>query len=163
MDDSTAEETLSVAVPDIAVADAVAVIVIGPPVASAVTTPVEPALLLTVATAMFEDDQVTEDVRSCFVRSENVPVAINDCFTPGAILALSGVTAMDDSTAEVTVRVAVPAFPVAALVAVIVIGPPAANPFTSPLKPAVLLTVATAVFEDDQVTDDVRSCIVRSE
>jgi len=70
---------------------------------------------------------------------------------------------MDDSVAAVTVSVAVPVFPVAESVAVIVMGPPVAFEVAKPLEPAALLMVATVVFEDDQVTDEVRSCVVWSE
>jgi hypothetical protein len=59
----------------------------------------------------------------------------------------------------VTVNAAVPAMSVAGSVAVIVMGPPTVKAVASPLKPAALLMVATAVFEDVQVTDDVRSCV----
>ena len=68
---------------------------------------------------------------------------------------------MDTSVAAVTVSVVVPAFPVAGSVAVIVVVPTAfevANPF----KPDALLMVETAVFEEVQVTDDVRSNVVLS-
>jgi len=79
------------------------------------------------------------------------------------MLAVAGVTAMDDSTAAVTVNCAVPALPVAGSVAVIVIGPPVVLDVARPLSPAALLMVATTVLEDDQVTDEVRSCVVWSE
>jgi len=69
---------------------------------------------------------------------------------------------MDDSSAAVTVSVAVPDFPVTGSAAVIVVMP-AADETADPLEPVALLTVATAVFEEVQVTDDVRACVVRSE
>jgi len=53
------------------------VTVTGPPMVNAVATPLEPAALLTVATFSSEDVHVTDDVRSCVVRSKYVPVAIN--------------------------------------------------------------------------------------
>ena len=77
--------------------------------------------------------------------------------------AVAGVTAMDDSVAPVTVSVAVPVLRVAGSVAVIVIGPPAAFGVASPLNPAALLIVATTVFDDVQVTDDVNTLVVASE
>ncbi len=77
MDDSVAAVTLSVAVPALAVAGSVAVIVMGPPTAIEVASPLEPAALLMVATATFEDVQVTDEVSSCVVKSEYTPVAIN--------------------------------------------------------------------------------------
>ena len=141
----------------------VAVIVIGPPVAFDVARPLKPGALLMVATAAFEELQVTDDVRSCVVKSEYIPVAINGCCVPRAILRLTGVIPMDDSVALVTVSVVVPVFPVAGSVAVIVIGPPLTFEVASPLEPAVLLMVATVSSEDIQVTKDVRFIVVLSE
>ncbi len=69
---------------------------------------------------------------------------------------------MDDSNAAVTVSVAVPAFSVSGSAAVIVVMP-AADETADPLEPAALLTAATGTFEEVHVTDDVRSCVVRSE
>ena len=70
---------------------------------------------------------------------------------------------MDTSAAIVTVSVAVPVSPVDGSVAVIVMGPPGVTPVASPFKPDALLMVATPVFEEVQVTDDVRSTVVLSE
>ena len=92
-----------------------------------------------------------------------MPVAVNCCVVPLAMLGFGGVTPMDDSVAAVTVRVAVPAFPETKSVAVIVMGPPTVNAVASPLEPAALLIVATAASEELQVTDEVRSCVVKSE
>jgi len=89
-------------------------------------------------------------------------VAINGCFDPRPMLADAGLTAIDVNTAEVTVSCAVPALPVFGSVAVIVIGPPMAFEVANPLKPIALLIVAPPVFDEIQVTDDVRSCLVRS-
>src|SRR3990170_6013643 len=163
MDDSVAAVTVRVAVPAMSVVGSVAVIVIGPPAVFEVATPLEPMALLMVATAAFEELQVTNEVRSCVVKSEYSPVAINDCCVPRAMLRLTGVIPMDDSVALVTVSVAVPAFPETKSVAVIVMGPPAAFEVASPLEPAALLIVATAASEELQVTDEVRSCVVKSE
>ena len=70
---------------------------------------------------------------------------------------------MDTNVAAVTVSFAVPAFPVIESEAVIVTGPPTVDEEASPLKPAALLTVATDASEDVHVTDEVISCVVRSE
>jgi hypothetical protein len=43
--------------------------------------------------------------------SENVPVAVNCCFVPFAIEGFAGVTAMDTSVGDVTVRVVEPLTP----------------------------------------------------
>ena len=160
MDTRVAAVTVSVVLPEIN--PDVAVIVVTP-TNSDVTNPLKPTALLMVATVGAEEVQVTDDVRFCVVASVNIPVAINCCVVPRAILGLTGVTPMDTRVAAVTVSVAVPAFPVAGSVAVIVMGPPMANAVASPFKPAALLMVATAVFAEVHVTDAVRSFFVLSE
>ena len=82
----------------------VAVIVVEPAI-TAVALPLEPILLLMVATDGAEELQVTDDVRSRVVVSENVPVAVNCWVVPAAMLGLSGRTEIDTSVAVVTVRV----------------------------------------------------------
>ena len=65
----------------------------------------EPAVLLMVAMAAFDEVQVTEAVRILVVLSVYLPVAINCCAVPGVILGFAGVTSMDASVgcvAEVT-------------------------------------------------------------
>ena len=72
------------------------------------------------------------------------------------MLGLAGVTDMDDKVAVVTVRVAVPVFPLKVAVTVAV---PAATPAARPL----LLIVATDVGNALQVTCVVISWVVESE
>ena len=155
--------TVNFAVPDFPEDGSVAVIVSGPPVVLEVANPLKPAALLMVATATLEEVQVTDAVRSFVVKSEYTPVATYCCVVPRIILETTGVTPMDDSVAAVTVAVAVPDFPVTGSVAVIVMGPPTVFEVTTPLNPAALSIVATAVFEEFQVTDDVKSFVVKSE
>ena len=162
MDTSVAAVTSSVAVPDFPVTGSAAVTVTVPRV-KAVADPLKPAALLTAATVSSDDVHVTDDVSSCVVRSEYIPVAINGCSVPRTTLASFGVTPMDTNVAAVTVSFAVPAFPVDESEAVIVTGPPTVDEEASPLKPAALLTVATEASEDFHVTNDVISCVVRSE
>jgi hypothetical protein len=76
------------------------------------------------------------------------------------MLGLVGVTAMDTSVVEVTVRVVDP--DILPDVAVIVVEPTAAEA-ASPSVPAALLMAATAAADEFQVTDVVRSCVVLSE
>jgi len=77
--------------------------------------------------------------------SLNVPVAVNCCVSPWAIDGFAGVTAIDCSTAAVTVSVVEPVTPPnIALIALI----PGATPVASP----VLLIVATDDIPDAQVT-----------
>ena len=67
MDDSVAAVTLNVVLPEIS--PNVAVIVMGPPTATEVASPLEPARLLMVAIAAFEELQVTDVVISTVVLS----------------------------------------------------------------------------------------------
>jgi hypothetical protein len=134
------------------------------PMANEVASPLvaESGAVSMVATVLVSDVQVTDDVRSCFVPSVYVPVAINCFFVPRAIVGLAGVTSMDTSLAAVTVKCAVPEMTgsVRGTVAVIVMGPPAVTEVASPFLPsAALLMVATFVFEELQVTYDVRFCV----
>ena len=56
----------------------------------------------------FDELHVTEPVRFCVVPSVNVPVAVNCCVRPFATEGFVGDTAIDVTTAVVTVSVAVP-------------------------------------------------------
>ena len=53
-------------------------------------------MALIVATDGVAEAQVTGLVRFCVVPSENVPVAVNCCVRPLAMLGFAGVTAIDD-------------------------------------------------------------------
>jgi hypothetical protein len=105
MDTSVAGVTVSVVDPEM-LPDVAAIVV--EPAATEVASPLEPAKLLMAATAAADELQVTDSVRSCVVLSENVPVALNCCVVPGAMLGLAGVTAMETSVAGVTVTVVDP-------------------------------------------------------
>ena len=70
------------------------------PVASEVTSSLEPAVLLIVATDCDDELQLTKVVSTCVVLSENVPVAVNCSVVPGAMLGFAGVTAIERSVAE---------------------------------------------------------------
>jgi hypothetical protein len=76
----------------------VAVIVVVP-AETGVTFPLEPAVLLTVATDAANELQVTDDVIFCVLPSEKIPVAVNCSVVPRAMLGLVGVTSMDTSVA----------------------------------------------------------------
>jgi hypothetical protein len=163
MDTNVAAVTVSFAAPAFLVAGSTAVIVTGPPVSDENANPLKPSALLTVATDKSDEVHVTDDVRIFVVASEYRPVATNCWFIPRTILRLTGVTAMETNVAEVTVSFAVSAFPETGSVAVIVTGPPTFKAVANPLKPAALLMVATDKSDDVHVTDDVRSCVVKSE
>src|SRR5207247_9688111 len=85
----------------------VAVIVVVP-AATDVARPCDPPALLIVATAVLDELQATWVVRSCVVLSLKVPVAVNCCFVPFAMLGFVGVTAIVDRVAAVTVSVVLP-------------------------------------------------------
>src|SRR5277367_3847196 len=110
---------------------------------------------LIVAVAVVPEDQVTLDVRFWVEPSLNVPVAVNCWVAPLVIDGLAGVTAMDCSVAAVTVRSVEPLIDddVAEIVEV---------PTPAPLARPAALIVAVVVVPEDQVTLDVRFCVVPS-
>jgi hypothetical protein len=109
--------------------------------------------LLTVAIVGFEDVQLAELVRFWVVPLVKVPVAVNCCAFPAATDAVAGVTAIDFSTAAVTVNEAVP-----------LIVPDAAVMVTLPgitlVDSPVVLTVAIDVDEEVQVAVALKFCVV---
>src|SRR5213078_1309227 len=118
----------------------VAVIVTGPPAATPLTSP----LPFTLAIALLLDCQVTtRPVNGLPFASLGVAVSCTVC--PIATVPELGVTVTAATGATVTVTLAVPLCP--SLVAVIVTGPPAATPLTSPLP----FTLAIALLLDCQV------------
>jgi len=137
----------------------VAVIVVEP-AATGVTSPLEAAALLMVATDVDDELQVTVVVRFCVEPSEYVPAAVNCCVVPSTMFGLDGVIATETSVAGVTVSVVDPDR--VPDVAVIVVEP-AATGVTSPLEAAALLMVATDVDDELQVTVVVRFCVEPSE
>jgi hypothetical protein len=125
----------------------VAVIVVVPLSVSAVSNP--PGEVI-VAVVVFDELQVTVEVRFCVDPSLYVPVAVNCVRVPSGTEAFAGVTAIESSTAAVTVNVVEPLTPVT--VAVIVVFPaaePVANPPTG--------FAATVVSDDAHVAVAVRS------
>src|SRR5580692_3612377 len=81
----------------------VAVMVVEP-----VATPVAKPLVEIVATPVGEVVHVAVLERFCVVLSEKVPVAVNCCVLPLAIVEVAGVTAMETRVAAVTVKEAEP-------------------------------------------------------
>jgi hypothetical protein len=113
-----------------------------------------PAALI-VAVVVVPEDHVTVLVRFCVVPSLKVPVAVNCCVAPLAIDGFAGVTAIDCSVAAVTVSKVEPL--IDDDVAVIV-----ELPTPAPVARPDELIVAVVVVPDDQVTVDVRFCVVPS-
>ncbi len=104
IDDSVAGVTVNVVF--LETVPTVAVIAVVP-----TSTDVARPALLIVATSGLDELQVTCVVRFCVVLSEKVPVAVNCCVVPLAMLGFAGVTAMDTSVAGVTVNVVFPEIP----------------------------------------------------
>lgn len=131
------------------IAPLVAVILTGPPTATLLAKPIDPAALLISAMALFEVDQETWVVRSLFVPSVKVPVAIYCCFRPSAKEIAGGVTAMETSVAVVMTSCVVPVLPPNWASMVIV---PATSVVAKPFEPEALLIVALVGSEVPQVT-----------
>jgi hypothetical protein len=105
-----------------------------------------------VATVVFDDIQVTELVRFAVDPSVKVPVAVNCSVWPSAMLGSAGVTAMEVTTAGVTVSVVeLLMLPSVAVIIEVPVARVEANP--------VLDIVATVVFADAQTTEFVRFSI----
>ena len=123
------------------------------PAASEVTNPLEPAVLLIVATVVSEELHVTEVVRSCFVPFEYVPVAVSCLVVPESMPEFAVVTAIERSVGGETVSNVEPEMlPDEAVIVVL----PAA---TAVANPDALSNVATAVLSEFQVTDVVISLV----
>ena len=88
--------TANVAEPEMLPDEAVIVIFILPALEEVVNMPV----LLIDASVVSEELHTTEVVRSCFVPFEYVPVAVNCCVAPEAMIGFAGVTAMEERVAE---------------------------------------------------------------
>ncbi len=157
IDDSVAEVTVSVVeavtLPDVAV-------IVDVPAARQDARPLDPAALLIAATAVLDELQVTDAVRSFVVPSEKGPVAVSCLVVPLALVGLEGVSEIDKSVAGVTVSEVV--FEYMLPKAAKTVEVPAARQVARPLDPAAVLIAATAVTDDIQVTDVVRSCVVPS-
>jgi hypothetical protein len=129
-------------------------VIVAVPATAAVAKP----LLLTVATVVLDEVQMTCVVISKTVPSEYAPDAVNFWVAPTAMLGLAGLTEMEDRVAEVTVRVVLPE--IVPKVAVMVTGVVLAA--TAAAKP-LLSTTATDVLDELQMTCVVISKLVPSE
>lgn len=127
-----------------------------------VTRPLEWKAFLISAILLFEDFQVTWVVRSLGEESEKVPIAVNCWVAPMEIVALLGVIVMVFRVTVATVRVTeteLVTVPDTAVMTVV----PAPTDVASPLVTPALLMVATAPFDEFQVTSAVRFWVVLSE
>src|SRR5207248_1089350 len=117
----------------------------------ALTTP----LAVTEAICVEEELQVATLVTSCHVPSENCAVTVNCRLTNNVIEAGLGVIASDVALAAVTLSVAVAeTLPEVAVIVVV----PAETPRANPLVGEVSLIIATAGFDELQVTLPVIVC-----
>jgi hypothetical protein len=111
------------------------------------------------ATEPAEECQVATPVTVWLVPSENVAVARNCWVIPSGRATPDGVTTIELTEAEVTTSDAVAeSDPIVAEMVEL----PAAMPWASPLVGVELLTVASTVLEDVQVTELVRFCVLPS-
>jgi hypothetical protein len=144
MEVNIAAVTVRLAVPEI-VPD-MAVIVEVP-----TATPCASPVVLTIATGLADDFHVADALRSCMLPSLRVPVAVNCCERPAAIVAVAGETAIETRTGAVTVSTADPVFdPLAAVMEEV----PAAFAVARPAR----AMVATVGLEEFQIAVLVRSC-----
>jgi hypothetical protein len=130
------------------------VIVTGPPFDTPVTI-----FPLTEATLVFEDVQVATVSMCRVVPSLKVPTACNASVEPKASPALAGVTAIDESVAELTFRGADPLTPPKAAE---IVGEPTATAVATPTLPDALLMVANAVLLLFHTTSAVMFCVLAS-
>jgi hypothetical protein len=139
---TTVSPVLPLTVPD------VAVIVVVPLSVSAVSNP--PGEVI-VAVVVFDELQVTVEVRFCVDPSLYVPVAVYCVRVPSGTEAFAGVTAIESSTAGVTFSMAVPTTPPTVAVIVVV---PGVNAVANPPGEVI---VANAVFDEAHAAVAVRS------
>ena len=111
------------------------------------------------ATLLFEDCHCATFVMSWVVLSENVPIAVYCWLNPRVKLELAEFTAIPVTVADVTVSKVLPLTdPRVALM----VAEPAESAELRPFVGAVVLIVATDVFEEAQVTCVVRFCVLLS-
>ncbi len=112
--------------------------------------------LLIVEVVILDELQIADVVKSSRLPQPNVPVAVNCCAVPLAILAFPGVTAIEDTWDEVSVAGPEVTPSKAAVISVepLLFRVAVASPF----EPVVSLTVATAGDDEVHVANDVRSC-----
>jgi hypothetical protein len=156
IDTSTGVVTVRVTLFDV-MPERLAVMVVVPG-ATALTSPLVPVALLTVAISVLDDDQVAESVISCVVLSENVPEAVNWSLPPAAMLVVVGATEIELKVAGVTVSTAGGTEVTVANEARMFVVPVPLDS-ASPNVPAVFPTVATEGVEELQIAKVVRSCV----
>jgi hypothetical protein len=137
-----------VTIPEVALIAAV-------PVAALCASPV----LFTEAVETVSEAHVTVEVRSWVLPSVNVPVALNCCLVPSAMEGFAGATAIEDSTAAVTVNVVMPLIDPELAV---ILAEPVPTLVPSPWVFVALLTAATAGVSEPHCAVLVTSWVVPS-
>jgi hypothetical protein len=122
-----------------------------------VASPLEPSELDIDAVPVVPEFQVTTLVKFCVELSVYVPVAVNCFVVPFAIDGFVGVTWIETSVAEVTVRVFVGL--VIAPRAAVIFDVPELTDVASPLEPSALEIIAVPDVAEFQVTEFVRFCV----
>jgi hypothetical protein len=139
-----------------------------PEVAVMVVVPTETAkatpVLSIVATVISDEVQVTCVVILTFVPLLYVPMALNCTMAPTGILGLTGITAMEDRVAEITVRVVLAEVPLVekllgSVEVAVMVTVPRERVVT---RPVALSTVATNGLDELQMTCVVTSWVVWS-
>jgi hypothetical protein len=103
--------------------------IVAVPTAKPVASPIDPVALLNAAMAILDEPQVASFEMSCVELSENVAVAAYCSVPPTLILAVTGVTAIEATVADVTVSMVVPeTVPTLAVMLVVPAERPDANP-----------------------------------
>src|SRR5262245_31238660 len=156
IDTRVAAVTVSVVEPDTAPEVAVIVVEPTPP---AVARPSEPGASEIVAAPVSDEDQTTDVVRSWVEASVNEPGGATCSGVALTMLGAAGVTPIDARVAAVTVSVVDPEITPRVAVIVVEPRPPAV---ARPSEPAAPEIVATAVSDEDQATDAVRSWVEAS-
>ena len=114
---------------------------------------------LTLATAALAELQLTDAVRSCWLPSVKVPVALNGCVVPRAIDGLAGLIVMETRATLLMVSTADPdTVPDEAEID----DCPEATLVANPTVPLMLLTVATEPFDELHWTEVVTFCVLPS-
>jgi hypothetical protein len=145
---TTAGVTVRLAVP---VTDPAVALIVDVPTALATASP--PGLTLAIADP--DEFHVVVVVKFWVLPLLYVPVAVNCCAVPTGIEALAGVTAIDTSTAAVTVSVLEPVIlPIIALMLDVLVATPVARPAA--------VIVATAGADEFHAAVLVRFCVLPS-
>jgi hypothetical protein len=134
-------------------------VMVAVPCPELVASPLEPGLLLMIATSALDVLQFTFVVMSLVLWSVYVPIAVNCCDCPRTMLVAVGVIAIETKAAGVTVRFAVPDTEPKPAVMLAV---PVAVDVARPIVAGAELMVATVASDDVHWAWLVKSCVVPS-